>query len=106
MNTFPSASESAPDIMVSAWLRSIQTEFVQPKEMERRKRRGLYVSNLLEGVNGAAVKVKVKMADYLRLHKIITGMNARSVWELLSSGKGTEDSSTRLSISEVVSAMV
>ena len=31
------------------------------------------------------LKVKVKMADYLRLHKIVTGMNARSVWELLSS---------------------
>ena len=28
------------------------------------------------------------MADYLRLHKIVTGMNARSVWELLESGKG------------------
>lgn len=35
------------------------------------------------------LKVKVKMADYLRLHKIVTGMNARSVWELLSSGQGT-----------------
>jgi hypothetical protein len=34
------------------------------------------------------LKVKVKMADYLRLHKIVTGMNARSVWELLSSGQG------------------
>lgn len=35
------------------------------------------------------LKIKVKMADYLRLHKIITGMNARSVWELLSNGTGT-----------------
>ena len=35
------------------------------------------------------LKVKVKMADYVRLHKIVTGMNARSVWELLESGKGT-----------------
>ena len=38
---------------------------------------------------GSPLKIKVKMADYLRLHKIVTGMNARSVWELLSSGTGT-----------------
>ena len=36
------------------------------------------------------LKVKVKMADYVRLHKIITGMNARSVWERLSSGEGVD----------------
>ena len=29
------------------------------------------------------LKVKVKMADYLRLHRVVTGMNAHSVWELL-----------------------
>jgi RNA ligase len=38
---------------------------------------------------GSPLKIKVKMADYLRLHKIVTGMNARSVWELLSNGTGT-----------------
>jgi len=36
------------------------------------------------------LKIKIKMADYLRLHKIVTGMNARSVWELLSTGKGLD----------------
>lgn len=29
------------------------------------------------------VKAKVKMADYVRLHRVVTGMNARSVWERL-----------------------
>ena len=32
------------------------------------------------------LKVKVKMADYVRLHRIITGMNPRSVWEMLNTG--------------------
>ncbi|MDA4129253.1 MAG: hypothetical protein OK457_00635 [Thaumarchaeota archaeon] len=36
------------------------------------------------------LKVKIKMADYVRLHRIVTGMNARSIWEILSSG-GTID---------------
>ena len=38
-------------------------------------------------VSYPGLKVKIKMADYVRLHKIVTGMNARSVWELLSTGK-------------------
>lgn len=31
------------------------------------------------------VKVKVKFADYVRLHRVVTGMNPKSVWEILSS---------------------
>jgi RNA ligase len=33
------------------------------------------------------LKVKVKMADYVRLHRVVTGMNPRSVWEMLKAGK-------------------
>lgn len=32
-------------------------------------------------------RVKVKLADYLRLHRIVTGCNERSVWEALRDGK-------------------
>lgn len=48
-----------------------------------------YVLTYSKGPHSSPLKIKVKMADYLRLHKIVTGMNARSVWELLSSGTGT-----------------
>jgi RNA ligase len=41
--------------------------------------------------NAPPLKIKIKMADYVRLHKIVTGMNARSVWELLSTGKDFEN---------------
>jgi RNA ligase len=40
--------------------------------------------------DGPPLKVKIKMEDYVRLHKIVTGMNARSVWERLSSGEGVD----------------
>ena len=32
-------------------------------------------------------RVKVKQEDYVRLHRIITGLSERSVWELLKQGK-------------------
>jgi RNA ligase len=35
---------------------------------------------------GEPLKVKVKMVDYVRLHRVVTGMNARSVWELMKAG--------------------
>jgi len=33
------------------------------------------------------LKVKVKFDEYVRLHKILTGLNVRSVWELLRDGQ-------------------
>ena len=35
--------------------------------------------------------VKIKQADYLALHKIVTGLNARGVWEALGDGKTVAD---------------
>jgi RNA ligase len=32
-------------------------------------------------------KVKVKFADYVRLHRIVTGMNPKDVWEMMASGQ-------------------
>ena len=33
------------------------------------------------------VKVKVKFAEYCRLHRILTGMNPKAVWEMLAAGQ-------------------
>lgn len=35
----------------------------------------------------SGVMVKIKQADYVALHKIVTGLNARVVWEQLGAGK-------------------
>jgi RNA ligase len=34
------------------------------------------------------VKVKVKFEEYVRLHRILTGLNPKTVWEMLSQGQG------------------
>jgi RNA ligase len=36
------------------------------------------------------VKVKIKFDDYVRLHRIVTGMNTKSVWEMLSNEGSVE----------------
>jgi len=37
-------------------------------------------------VKATGDRVKIKQEDYLRLHKIVTGLNARAVWEVLANG--------------------
>jgi RNA ligase len=36
-------------------------------------------------------RIKLKQADYVALHRIVTGMNEKTVWELLSEGKTADD---------------
>jgi len=33
------------------------------------------------------LKVKVKFEEYVRLHRIVTGLNPRSIWEMLAEGQ-------------------
>lgn len=39
----------------------------------------------------SGMRVKVKFDEYVRLHRLITGINARHVWENLKEGKGIEE---------------
>lgn len=36
-------------------------------------------------------RVKIKQAEYIRLHRILTNVNTRSVWEILSAGENPEE---------------
>lgn len=36
------------------------------------------------------LKVKVKFEDYVKLHRTVTGMNPKTVWEMLSNGQDAE----------------
>ena len=36
-------------------------------------------------------RVKIKYAEYVRLHRLVTGLTARSVWEVMVAGSGLED---------------
>lgn len=37
------------------------------------------------------LRVKLKQADYVALHRIVTGLNERAVWQQLSSGKTSDE---------------
>lgn len=39
----------------------------------------------------SGLMVKIKQADYVALHRIVTGLNARTVWEWLGAGKTVGD---------------
>lgn len=49
------------------------------------------------GAEGVVVRmrggtmVKIKQDDYVSLHKLVTGLNARAVWERLGAGESAED---------------
>lgn len=37
------------------------------------------------------LRLKVKFAEYVRLHRLVTGLNARHIWENLMKGKGIDE---------------
>jgi RNA ligase len=39
----------------------------------------------------SGLRVKIKLAEYIRMHAILTGMNERTVWEVLSTGGSLND---------------
>ncbi len=39
---------------------------------------------------GPSLRAKVKFAEYVRLHKLLTGMSERDVWEVVSTGRAVE----------------
>jgi RNA ligase len=54
---------------------------------ENEKNREGYVVSYPIDSNKPPVKVKIKFADYVRLHKIVTGVSPKAIWELCSLGK-------------------
>lgn len=47
-----------------------------------------YVLTYDKGDNVAPLKVKVKFTEYCRLHRILTGLNPKAIWEMLAAGQG------------------
>ncbi len=45
---------------------------------------------LVVHLSSAGERVKIKQEDYVALHRIVTGLNARVVWEHLVDGRGVE----------------
>ena len=60
------------------------------------KNREGYVLTFDNGVNEPPLKVKIKFDEYCTLHKVVTGLSPKGIWELLSQGnkdfiKGTPE---------------
>jgi RNA ligase len=55
------------------------------KRLEEKNREG-FVIRFRSGL-----RVKVKFAEYTRLHKLLTGINPRHIWEWLRDGKETDE---------------
>jgi len=67
------------------------TQLVRNKDIrelaaENKPNKEGYVVTYSHGPDRPPLKVKVKFEDYVRLHRIVTGMNARSVWEMCKNG--------------------
>jgi len=46
-----------------------------------------YVLTYDKGRDVPPLKIKVKFADYVRLHRILTGLNPKAIWEMLEAGQ-------------------
>ena len=55
------------------------------EEPDRRNAEGLVVRFLDDHAAGS-FRIKIKQEDYVRLHKLVTGLNEKSVWEHLAGG--------------------
>jgi hypothetical protein len=47
-----------------------------------------YVLTYDKGDNAPPLKIKVKFLEYCRLHRILTGLNPKAIWEMLAAGQG------------------
>lgn len=64
---------------------------------DERKISGLTAETGRENFEGYVVRwengfrLKMKFEEYKRLHRLVTGVNAKTIWELLKAGKGIEE---------------
>ena len=63
----------------------INTDVTELRDLEEDNREGFVVRYS----NG--FRVKVKFAEYCRLHRILTNVSSKSIWEALRNGDGLED---------------
>lgn len=74
------------------WTGPRATEFAAASVQEalaarpRKNAEGYVITDLETGE-----RIKIKQADYVRLHRIVTGWNERTVWEHLAAGKSIEE---------------
>lgn len=53
--------------------------------------RGISAEGFVVRFHNSGLRVKVKTDDYARLHRLVCGLSARSVWEVLSTGASMDE---------------
>ena len=71
--------------------RQIRNKNIYDLLLENKKNEEGYVVTYSRGDKMPPLKVKIKFEDYCRIHKVVTGMNPRGIWELLKANKGLEN---------------
>lgn len=61
------------------------TDFTKVRDIQRNNAEG-FVIKFKSGV-----RTKIKYAEYVRLHRLVTGVNAKTIWELLKNGDDFKD---------------
>ena len=61
------------------------TDYKSLKDLEEPNREG-FVIRFEDGT-----RVKVKFDEYVRLHKLVTGLSVKSIWEVMQSGQNLKD---------------
>jgi RNA ligase len=69
-----------------ATMQDLTRQLAEPSDSE-----GFVVRFLPETPGTPSVRVKYKYAEYLRLHKIVSGISTLSIWETLSSGRSIDE---------------
>lgn len=78
--------QTRPDKMPPAYFTSAASYDIGLNELQHRENREGYV---LEWPNG--FRLKVKHNEYVRLHRLVTQVTARSIWDLLRNGEPIDE---------------
>jgi len=73
--------------IVKCYGKQTKTGILDKRLPDDEKNREGYVLTFDKGENEPPLKVKIKFNDYCRLHKVVTGVSPKGVWELLSLGQ-------------------
>ena len=67
--------------------RQIRNKNIHDLLQENKKNEEGYVVTYSRGDKAPPLKVKIKFEDYCRIHKVVTGMNPRGIWEIVKKGE-------------------
>lgn len=75
----------------SSWVRKENYDSLSPEELKAINEKNK--EGFILHYENTDLRLKVKFEDYVKLHKVITGLSNRGIWEMLKDGKTHEEMS-------------